>query len=50
MAPAYNDSIAALEVSGDGTVSALYPDSRAVISMPPAGQAPAGVPAVAAQP
>jgi hypothetical protein len=50
MAPAYNDSIAALEVAGDGTVSALYPDSRAVISMPPAGQAPAGVPAVAAQP
>jgi len=50
MAPAYHDSLAALEVAGDGTVSALYPDSRAVISMPPAGPAPAAAPAVAAQP
>jgi hypothetical protein len=52
MAPAYHDSLAALEVAGDGTVSALYPDTRAVISMPPAGVAPA-VPAesaVGAQP
>jgi hypothetical protein len=36
MSPAYRGSLAALEVAGDGTVSALYPDSRAVISMPPA--------------
>ena len=49
MSPAYHDSLAALEVAGDGTVSALSPDSRAVISMPPAGPAPAA-PAVAAQP
>jgi hypothetical protein len=39
MAPAYRGSLAALEVAGDGTISALYPDSRAVISMPPAEQA-----------
>ena len=50
MSPAYHDSLAALEVAGDGTVSALYPDSRAVISMPPAGEAPVAAPAVAAQP
>jgi hypothetical protein len=52
MSPSYHDSLAALEVAGDGTVSVLYPDSRAVISMPPAGAAPE-VPAesvVAAQP
>jgi hypothetical protein len=40
MSPSYHNSIAALEVAGDGMVSVLYPDSRAVISMPPAGQAP----------
>jgi hypothetical protein len=38
MSPVYRGSLAALEVAGDGTISALYPDSRAVISMPPAEQ------------
>jgi hypothetical protein len=48
MSPAYRGSLAALEVAGDGTVSALYPDSRAVISMPPAEEAlPRAAPAAA---
>jgi hypothetical protein len=37
MSPAYRGSLAALEVAGDGTIEALYPDARAIISMPPAG-------------
>lgn len=50
MSPVYHDSLAALEVAGDGTISALYPDSRAVISMPPAGQEAAPAPAAVGGP
>jgi hypothetical protein len=39
MSPAYRGALAALEIEGDGTIEALYPNARAVISMPPAGSA-----------
>jgi hypothetical protein len=45
MSPVYHDSLAALEVAGDGTISALYPDSRTVISMPPEKQEAPAAPA-----
>jgi hypothetical protein len=39
MSPAYRGSLAALEITGDGTIGAVYPNARAIISMPPAGSA-----------
>jgi hypothetical protein len=39
MSPAYRGSLAALEIAGDGMVSAVYPDARAIILMPPEGSA-----------
>jgi hypothetical protein len=39
MSPAYRGALAALEITGDGTVAGLYPNARAIISMPPAGPA-----------
>ena len=51
MAPAYNGSLAALDIAADGRVTALYPDTREVL-WSPEGEAPsvAGEPAVAARP
>jgi hypothetical protein len=47
MSPAYHGSLAALEIAPDGTVSAVYPGTRAIVSMPPsvaevAGESAAG--------
>jgi hypothetical protein len=39
MSPAYAGSLAALEIAGDGTMTALYPDTREVLG-PPAPVAP----------
>jgi hypothetical protein len=51
MAPAYIGSLAALEITGDGTMTALYPDAREALG-PPAMESPVAPAdqAVAAQP
>jgi hypothetical protein len=51
MSPAYIGSLAALEIAGDGTMTALYPDTREVLGPPaPVSPSPPADQAVAARP
>ena len=50
MSPAYLGRLAALEIAADGTMTALYPDTRQAIGPPVEPPSVAGEAAVAARP